>query len=408
MGEIAKVVGGSTPRSKEPAYWGGDIPWLGVADLTGYTEKHISRGARSITQAGYDSCATQMLPTGSVLFSSRAPIGYVAIAAQPLCTSQGFKSFVLKDGVSSDYVYWYLRHAKDLAESMASGTTFRELSGRAAALLPIPVPPRAEQDRIVSRLEACFAAVRVGSRELETAADRLALFRSAAIEAELGNFWGTDSVARPGWRFANPDEIARDTSNALAIGPFGSNLKVSDYRESGVPLVFVRNIRDGSFTGPQTRYVDTDKATELSSHHVEGGDVLVTKMGGPPGDACVYPKGFPSAVITADCIRFAVAPDVLSPTLAALLFETRFVQRQVAQRSKGVAQQKISLRTFKTLHLPVPPAAEQHEILTRLTERLGAHESMSRHLAAVRADVDQLTRSLLHHAFTGRLPQHDP
>jgi type I restriction enzyme S subunit len=159
MGDACKVVGGSTPAAKEPKYWGGDIQWIGVSDLTGYAEKWISGGARSLTQDGYESCSTTLMPQGSVLFSSRAPIGYVAIAAGPICTSQGFKSFVPPEDVDPEFLYWYLRALTPYARRRASGTTFPELSAKAAKALPLVVPPLAEQHCIVSAIEDAFAKV---------------------------------------------------------------------------------------------------------------------------------------------------------------------------------------------------------------------------------------------------------
>ena len=97
MGEIADVVGGGTPRTNDPEnYEGGTIPWITPADLSGYTAKYISHGERFITKSGLACSSAKMMPSGTVLFSSRAPVGYVAIAAKPVCTNQGFKSFVLK------------------------------------------------------------------------------------------------------------------------------------------------------------------------------------------------------------------------------------------------------------------------------------------------------------------------
>lgn len=170
MGDIAVVVGGSTPKSKEPAYWGGSIPWLAVSDLTDHVGKYISGGARTITPAGFASCATRLLPRGSVIFSSRAPIGYVAITTEPLCTSQGFRSFVPAPSMSQEYLYWYLKAAKPLAESRASGTTFKEISGRAAKTIPVPIPPRPEQDLIVEALESLLERVDAGLTELNAIA----------------------------------------------------------------------------------------------------------------------------------------------------------------------------------------------------------------------------------------------
>ena len=167
LGEVAQVVGGSTPKTSEPSYWGGEIPWITPNDLSRHGGKYIERGERNITQAGYESCSTKMLPAGAVLLSTRAPIGYVAIARNPVCTNQGFKSFICAPGVDPEYVYWYLKGAKQLAERYASGTTFLELSAKAAARLPIPVAPQPEQGAIVqeiekqwTRLDAAVAALK--------------------------------------------------------------------------------------------------------------------------------------------------------------------------------------------------------------------------------------------------------
>ncbi len=98
MGEISTVVGGGTPKTADLAnFEGGTIPWLTPADLSGYSSKYITHGERSITQKGLETSCAGMLPAGTVLFTSRAPIGYIAIASNPVCTNQGFKSFVLKD-----------------------------------------------------------------------------------------------------------------------------------------------------------------------------------------------------------------------------------------------------------------------------------------------------------------------
>ena len=126
MGEVADVIGGGTPKTKDPTNFdGGAIPWLTPADLSGYTNKIIGKGRRNITQKGLDTSSARLMPAGTVLFTSRAPIGYVVVAANEICTNQGFKSFVLKSKeILPDYIYWWLKGNKDLAESYASGTTF--------------------------------------------------------------------------------------------------------------------------------------------------------------------------------------------------------------------------------------------------------------------------------------------
>ena len=113
-GNVAEVVGGGTPSTADPAnYEGGTIPWVTPADLSGYSEKYIGRGKRNITQRGLDNSGARVMPAGSVLFSSRAPIGYVAIASNELTTNQGFKSFVLPSGLLPEYLYYFFSVARN-------------------------------------------------------------------------------------------------------------------------------------------------------------------------------------------------------------------------------------------------------------------------------------------------------
>ena len=154
IGDLGQVVGGGTPKSDIPELWAeAGVPWLTPADLYGRREMRISRGRRDISPRGLSESSAQLLPPGTVLFSSRAPIGYVAIAEAPLATNQGFKSCVpFVEGVS-EYLYWHLKQLAPAIDEAASGTTFKEISGADFAALVIAVPPLAEQARIVARVD---------------------------------------------------------------------------------------------------------------------------------------------------------------------------------------------------------------------------------------------------------------
>lgn len=203
MDDIAEVIGGGTPKSKEKKYFeGGEIPWLTPADLSGYTAKHISKGARNITEAGLNSSSAKLMPAGTVLFTSRAPIGYVAIATNEISTNQGFKSFVLKsEDILPDYVYWWLKGNKQLAERMASGTTFLELSGSKAKQLPIPIAPPEQQKRIVAKIEELFSHIDAGIEALKKAKQLLKQYRQSVLKAAVTGELTKDLPCRQaGWR----------------------------------------------------------------------------------------------------------------------------------------------------------------------------------------------------------------
>lgn len=159
---IAEIVGGGTPKTNIKDYWGGNIPWLTPADFSGYEGMYISFGARTITEFGLKSSSAKMLPANSILYSSRAPIGYIAIAETPVSTNQGFKSVIPFDFNMSPYLYYCLKARTDNIIQRATGTTFKEISGLEMAETVIPLPPLKEQNRIfdkVSRLINIIATI---------------------------------------------------------------------------------------------------------------------------------------------------------------------------------------------------------------------------------------------------------
>jgi len=141
ISDLGDVVGGATPSTKNPEnYENGTIAWITPKDLSNFTGRFISRGERNITDAGLKSCSTQLMPAHTILFSSRAPIGYVAIAENEVCTNQGFKSIVPNQDTDYMFLYYLLKFNKDKIERMGSGTTFKEVSGSTMRGVPVRVP----------------------------------------------------------------------------------------------------------------------------------------------------------------------------------------------------------------------------------------------------------------------------
>ena len=125
---FAEIKNGATPSTADEANYGGDIVWITPKDLSDQQSKFVYQGERNITKQGFDSCSTSMLPTNSVLMSSRAPIGLVSIAKHEVCTNQGFKSFIPKSISDSIYLYYYIKHHIKQIEQLGTGTTFKEVS----------------------------------------------------------------------------------------------------------------------------------------------------------------------------------------------------------------------------------------------------------------------------------------
>ncbi len=192
--EIAEVIGGGTPRTDNSDFWNGDIPWITPRDLTGYSKMYISKGERMITNEGLKGSSTRLLPKGTVLLTSRAPIGYVAIAENEICTNQGFKSLVLNEELTyNKFIYYWIKNNVEYLQSIGTGTTFAEISGNVVKEIDIKLPPLPEQKAIASVLSSLddkIDLLQQQNQTLEALAETL--FRQWFIE-EAKEDWEEDA-----------------------------------------------------------------------------------------------------------------------------------------------------------------------------------------------------------------------
>jgi type I restriction enzyme, S subunit len=339
-------------------------------------------------------------------------------------------------GIEPELIMYRLRadaESARLSEAF-TGTTIKHLTGEGLARYLISVPPAAEQTRLVQKITSLVTRVDACRERLDGIHQILKRFReavlAAAVSGKLTEEWR--ATQRPAPRIANQPDFARSLeykpnivlprgwvwtcaegvrssdNHSLAIGPFGSNLVVKDYREAGVPLVFVRDIRSKQFGGAGTRFVTRRKAKELSSHTIQGGDLLITKMGDPPGDTAIYPPDAPPAIITADCIGLRADSSVASAGYIAIVIESPQFRDRLTEITAGVAQQKISLSRFRYFAMPLAPLREQHEIARRVNGLFGLADGLQVRYANASARVDALTPSVLAKAFRGELVPQDP
>ena len=233
ISDIGTVVGGATPSTKKPEnYENGDIAWITPKDLSSFSGRYIQRGERNITEIGLKSCSTQLLPKNTVLFSSRAPIGYVAIAENAVCTNQGFKSVIPNEDTDPIFLYYLLKYNKDKIESMGSGTTFKEVSGNTMKNIVVSVPQDKQvQEKIASVLDAIDEKIEENERinnNLEQQAQ--AIFAN--------EFLSLDTLPE-GWKQASLIDIA-DYLNGLAMQKYRPTAD-----EIGIPVLKIKELRQG-------------------------------------------------------------------------------------------------------------------------------------------------------------------
>ncbi len=160
VGELGNVVGGSTPSRDSSHFWGGSYPWVTPGELTSLGAKHVQATREAITRAGLDSCGARLVPVNTLLVTSRATLGSVALAGRELCTNQGFKSVILGSSASPDFYFHLFKTLTSELERRASGTTFLEVSGREFSAVVVPQPPLPEQRQIAAVLDTLDDAIR--------------------------------------------------------------------------------------------------------------------------------------------------------------------------------------------------------------------------------------------------------
>lgn len=188
LSEIGQIVAGGTPKTKIEEYWNGDVPWITPKDLSSHAGMYISRGERNISQVGLDNSSAKLLPKGTVLFTSRAPIGYVAIARNEVTTNQGFKSIIVNDEHDNIFTYYLLKNNIDIIENHANGSTFKEISGSVMKSLEFGIPSLREQKAIAHILSTLDDKIEVNN-EINKTLENMAqvIFKQWFVDFEFPN-----------------------------------------------------------------------------------------------------------------------------------------------------------------------------------------------------------------------------
>lgn len=234
ISDIGTVVGGATPSTKKPEnYDDGKIAWITPKDLSSFNGRYIERGERNITEEGLRSCSTQLLPKNTVLFSSRAPIGYVAIAVNEVCTNQGFKSVIPNENMDSLFLYYLLKYNKDKIERMGSGTTFKEVSGNTMKNIVVSVPA---DKKLQENIASVLGSIDDKIEENEKINKNLLEQAQSIFTQEFLMF---DRIP-DGWQ----------ESSLLGIADYLNGLAMQKYRpkddEQGLPVLKIKELRQGS------------------------------------------------------------------------------------------------------------------------------------------------------------------
>lgn len=458
VADLGKVVSGGTPSTKERSYWCGNISWISPSDLTGYSNKYISKGAKSINQLGLKNSSATVMPGGSIHFSSRAPIGYTVISSCDMTTNQGFKSLVPAKGVFNEYIYYYFKSAKQLAESKATGTTFKEISGAAFSKLPVPLPPTDEQHRIVAKIEELFSELDKGVESLKTARAQLKVYRQAllkhAFEGKLTAQWRvenqdkletadvllkriqqeraqryqqqlTDWQVNGGSKPKAPKDLAPLTAEELADLPALPDgwvwVKVADLaskitdgehfkpkvQSEGVYFLSAKDIQSNGVVFDDPLFIDEETAMKARSRcDPERNDILIVSRGATVGRMCIVDTDEVFCLLGS--VILIKALDSIESSYFLFGLKSPLVNKIIVAASGATAQQAIYLRDIQHVPIPLCSIEEQQEISKVLDAKLSIVDVLEVAIDTEILRSEALRQSILKKAFSGQLVPQDP
>jgi type I restriction enzyme S subunit len=367
LGDSTTVLSGATPKTSVVEYWNGEMVWLTPKDLGALESIEVCKSERRITQQGFDSCSAQLIPPNSVVMSSRAPIGHLAINSVPVCTNQGCKSLVPRSELDTRFLYWALRGVMPEIQHLGDGCTFDEVSKTDLEAFEIPVPPLAEQQRLVACIEALTSRLEQARQARQ----------SAIAEAENVILSATQAVFAPE---ATEDwEELPFTEAMKRVQPRGGKLKTAEYRDEGaVPIV--------------------DQGQALICGYTED---LARKFQGP---LPVIIFGDHTRNVKFVDFDFAVGADGTVLMHANERIEPRFFYHwlcSVELHNLGYSRH-FKLLAETTVRFP-PDRAEQRRIVTRLDALAAKQTELRRLQAQTESELAAFTPALLAKAFRGEL-----
>ncbi|NLJ65397.1 MAG: restriction endonuclease subunit S [Christensenellaceae bacterium] len=277
--DLGEVIGGGTPSTKVDEYYGGNIPWITPKDLSGYTKKYIFAGERNITDKGLKNSSAKLLPKGTVLFSSRAPIGYIAIAGQKVSTNQGFKSVIPDEEVtSSEFLYYLLKYNTEKIKNKSSGSTFSEISGKSMKNVEVVIPNKKTQSKISNILSSFDQKIEVNNKIIANLEEQAqAIFKSWFIDFEPfqdGEFVESELGLIPeGWGVKKVNDICN-----LKIGrtpPRKEEKWFSD--RSGVKWISIKDMGNSNmFIDKSTEYLTEEAVDKFNVPVADAGVLLLS------------------------------------------------------------------------------------------------------------------------------------
>ena len=393
---LFQILSGATPDSSKPECWDGYINWITPADYK-TRDVYVDAGRRRLSQIGFDSCSTSMIPAGSIIFSKRAPIGSVAINRTDLCTNQGCLSCVTKGNGFVKYYYYVMSVATEHYELLGSGTTFKEISATNFANFTLPYPDYQTQVDISNFLDGKCAQIYALIANVQDQIEKLNAYKQSAI---------TEVVTKG----LDPTVPMKDSGVAW-IGEIPAHWEIkrgkvlfeeSDARSADGSEELLTVSQYTGITPRSQKSVNMFEALTLEGYKLcDVGDIAANTMW---LWACAIGVSAYSGVISPSYNVYRQKAENFVPSYLDCLLRAPMLVQEYASRSTGIRASRLRLypKDFLDIMFPVPPVDEQQDIMSVLSEKFAAVDKLIAIKKSKIEKLEQYKKSLIYEYVTGK------
>ena len=381
--DIGSVIGGTTPNTNVAEYWDGTLCWISPAELDG--SHYLYDSKKKITEAAVKAKSLKLLPEGTVILSSRAPIGKVVINKVPTYCNQGFKCVVCGKEIYNEFLYWWFWGKTDYLNSLGTGATFKEISKKVVEEIIIPVPPLSEQQSIVDYLDSAFAKIDAMKANAEKRLNEAqALFQASLkkmLEPKEG--WEVKKVGdiaeiKGGKRLPKGEKLLSEPTNHMYI-------RVADFNEYGtVDLDDIQYI--------------SDKVYEQIKRYIIKKEDIYISIAGTIGKSGIVPEELDGANLTENACRLILSRELNQRFMYYITISPEFI-RQEMESTKISAQPKLALTRLADILIAFPSLSEQQSIVATLDSLKSKVDRLQANYDKISQECDALKQAILRQVF---------
>jgi type I restriction enzyme S subunit len=392
LGDVCDTGAGGTPlKAHKDYYENGDIPWLLSGEVS---QGEIYNSRNYITKKGLKNSSAKLFPINTVLVAMYgATAGQVGILKFQACTNQAVCGILPNEKFIPKYIYYCFLSKKKELIAQAVGGAQPNISQIKIKNTKIPVISISEQQEIVSILDDAFESIERAKSNAE---------QNLKNARELFDSYLQNIFEKGKWEETTLEKLSKK-KDAIVSGPFGSNLKVSDYKEKGVPILRLQNVGKGKFINKSIKFITKEKADELKYHSYKSGDIVLAKLGIPIGKTCIIPDSFDDGIITADVVRIRPDKNFVNYKFLEYFLNTNISVAQLTGNISGATRPRVNLSDVRNIKLVLPKLDEQLLIVNELDILTIKINKLEEILDQKINCLEELKKSILQKAFNGEL-----